>query len=303
MTTMAKTINQIDASISELEQELNNLKSVIDYLNSAKSTVSNSIQISNKAVSELETKAQALKSTYNVYADLTEKTEELRNRIEGINFPERLTNIETSIANTTERLDSGYDNAIDRLHAASETLEKANIAGHLEKLNELTNKNIANNSEIVGKIEGLSLGSKIANFETRLTKRHGDLMTEIKNETYASISDLSDTIKSSRKELNQALTSIKLELTEANTAALQAILDGVNTCENRIKTSLEGVHNKIVNKLSAQQASQKSLEEQVTSLADKLHKNHQESKNKFNILLVVVAIGMILSIALLVITS
>ena len=97
-------IQQITSELENLQKELAQFKSTVDYLNTAKTTVKSANESVEAAQQLLIKKADELNVTYNSLVRFSEVLDSFVKKIEGINFPERLDKIELGFLETVEIL-------------------------------------------------------------------------------------------------------------------------------------------------------------------------------------------------------
>ena len=83
-------VQQISAELETLQKELGQFKATVEYLNGAKTHVSEAVQTVNQAETNFKLKIEELKNTYNSIIRLSDSVTQIIAKIDTINFPERL---------------------------------------------------------------------------------------------------------------------------------------------------------------------------------------------------------------------
>ena len=144
-----KIVEQINAELENLQKELKQFKSNVEYLNGAKTHVDEAVRSVNQAEGHLNDKVEDLKNTYNSFLRLNESISGIISKIESINFPERLDGIEKNVQRTIIDLNATKKSTIEELQKASEIITKADFEGKFKKLENVINSSIAKSSEII----------------------------------------------------------------------------------------------------------------------------------------------------------
>lgn len=223
-------VQQINTELSELQKELAKFKDTVDYLNGAKTAVQDAVVKVNYSEAHFNKKIEELKSTYNSIIDLIESASLVMKKLDTINFPERLDNIEKTVKMTIVSLDETKKQTIDEVQRASETINKADFDKKFKELRDVVNEAVRYNDKLSSTIEKQQLGEKVTEFEKGVSKIIQESYKEIENNTKQistdsakAIADLNLPIRIDKLDTNIAgiLTAIqnlqgRLDLVERN---------------------------------------------------------------------------------------
>src|SRR5688572_10900750 len=93
----ASILNQVASELSELQGQLNQFKSSVEYLNSAKGSVSDAIHAVLQAEDYHMRKLHEIEAVYNIFRGVVDTVQQLSSKIDSVNFPERLTSINDGV--------------------------------------------------------------------------------------------------------------------------------------------------------------------------------------------------------------
>ena len=224
-------VQQISAELENLQKELGQFKSTVDYLNGAKTNVNEAVQSVKHAEGHFNKKVEELKSTYDAFIKLTDAVTEVVSKVETINFPDRLDNIEKTIHETIEILNASKKSTLEELQKASEIITKADFDGRFKKLQLSIDSSVASNKDLGNTIENLKLPDKFYNFEIRITKKIDDSLTDLQKNTKRIALDTAKSID----ELNFPTRVDKLDVNISGImAAVQAVQSRIDMIERNI---------------------------------------------------------------------
>lgn len=246
-------VQQINAELSELQKELAKFKDTVDYLNGAKAAVNDAVVKVNHSEAHFNKKVEELKSTYNSIIGLSDSVSSVMKKLDTINFPERLENIEKTVKLTIVSLDETKKQTIGEVQKASETIIKADFDKKFKELRDVVNEAVKSSDKLATTIEKQQLGEKVIEFEKGVSKRIQESYKEIEKntkqisaESAKSISDLNLPIRIDKLDANIAgiLTAIqnlqgRLDLVERNFSdKLKDSIDKQNSALNELSKNL-----------------------------------------------------------------
>jgi len=130
---------QIHKELAALQQELTRLASVAQQMDVAKALAHSAAQGGKELQEKYAAQLQEIKQMTEQYRQLSQRAEQLVGRIDGINFPERLSKIETSIGTITAMIQQKID-TVNREMKVNSIETRANISSHVEMIaNRLNN--------------------------------------------------------------------------------------------------------------------------------------------------------------------
>lgn len=218
------TVQQINAELSELQKELAKFKDTVDYLNNAKATVKDAVVKVNHSEDHFNKKVEELKSTYNSIIGLTDSVSSVMNKLDTINFPERLDNIEKTVKLSIISLDETKKQTISEVQKASEAINNADFDNKFKELRDVVNEAVKSSEELSATIEKQQIGEKITEFEKGVSKRIHESYKEIEKNTRQISADSAKTIS----DLNLPIRIDKLD------ANISGILTAIQNLQGRL---------------------------------------------------------------------
>lgn len=217
-------VQQINAELTELQKELANFKNTVDYLNSAKIAVNDAVNTVNRSELHFSNKIEELKNTYNSIINLDKTVDKVMGKIDSINFPERLDNIETAVNQTIESLDQTKKDTIEEVQKASETIIKADFDKKFKELRDVVNEAVRSSDNLSETIEKQQLGEKITEFEKGVSKRIQESYKVIEKNTLQISTD-------SAKAISDLNLPIRVDKLDAN---ISGILTAIQNLQGRL---------------------------------------------------------------------
>ena len=273
-------VQQINTELAELQKELAKFKDTVDYLNGAKSAVKDAVVKVNHSEAHFNKKVEELKSTYNSIIGLSESVSSVMKKLDTINFPERLDNIEKTVKLTIVSLDETKKQTIGEVQKASETIIKADFDKKFKELRDVVNEVVKSSDKLSSTIEKQQLGEKVTEFEKGVSKRIQESYKEIEKNTKQistdsakAISDLNLPIRIDKLDANIAgiLTAIqnlqgRLDLVERNFS------DKLKDSGDKQKSALSELSKDVNAKIQSALGAISSLEQKMLSI-EKSQKN------------------------------
>jgi hypothetical protein len=163
-------VQQINTELETLKNKLSEFKSTVAYLNNAKENMAEAIETLNGSEKHFDKKIEELKSTYNSFVKLTDTVSEVTSKIDSINFPERLDNIESTVQETITQLEVIKKETLEELQKASKAITNADFDGKFDNLQKEITISVKSNNNLSESIEKQKLGEKIVEFERLVSK-------------------------------------------------------------------------------------------------------------------------------------
>jgi hypothetical protein len=217
-------VQQINTELTELQRELGKFKDTVDYLNSAKIAVNDAVNTVNRSELHFSDKIEELKSTYNSIINLDKTVDKVMGKIDSINFPERLDNIETAVKHTIESLDQTKKDTIEEVQKASETIIKADFDKKFKELRVVVNEAVTSSDKLSATIEQQQLGEKVTEFEKSISKRIHESYKEVEKNTKQISTDSAKVIS----DLNLPIRVDKLDVN------ISGILTAIQNLQGRL---------------------------------------------------------------------
>lgn len=213
-------VQQINAELFELQQELAKFKETVDYLNGAKTAVKDAVDKVNYSEVHFNKKVEELKSTYNSIIGLSESVSSVTEKLDTINFPERLDNIERTVKLTIVSLDETKKQTIGEVQKASEAIIKADFDKKFKELRDVVNEVVNSSDKLSSTIEKQQLGEKVIEFEKSVSKKIQESYKEIENNTKQISTD-------SAKAISDLNLPIRIDKLDANISGILAAIQNL----------------------------------------------------------------------------
>jgi|GEM_PF-2979560 len=217
-------VQQINAELSELQKELAKFKDTVDYLNGAKTAVKDAVVKVNHSEAHFNKKVEELKSTYNSIIGLRDSVSSVMKKLDTINFPERLDNIEKTVKLTIVSLDETKKQTIGEVQKASETIIKVDFDKKFKELRNVVDEAVKSSDTLSATIEKQQLGEKVTDFEKAISKRIQESYKEIEKNTKQISTD-------SAKAIFDLNLPIRIDKLDAN---ISGILTTIQNLQGRL---------------------------------------------------------------------
>lgn len=204
-------ISELNKELEVLKGQLNKFTETVNYLNEAKNNVTNAVDSLNNSEQFFNKKVVELKDTYDSFKSLFETINSLIKKLDSVNFPDRLDNIETNIESTLVILNETKESTLVELRNASEVIVNVDFEGKFNDLQAIINKAVNSNIEIANSIKDEKISQKIHEFELSINKRIHESLKDVQrnnednfNKTSKSILDLNIPLRIDKLDLNIA---------------------------------------------------------------------------------------------------
>jgi len=241
-------VQQINNELSELQRELSKFKNTVDYLNGAKAAVKDAVIKVNHSEAHFNKKVEELKSTYNSIIGLSDSVSSVMKKLDTINFPERLDNIEQTVEKTITSLEESKQATLEEIQNATETIKTVDFDNKFLNLKDLIQETVLSNDKLIASIEDQELGQKILDFEKNVNAKIKESYKEIEQNT-------NKIAKDSAKSITDLNLPTKIDKLDANIAGisvstqnLQGRLDLLEgNLNDKFKDSNEKLNSEFIN--------------------------------------------------------
>jgi ABC-type transporter Mla subunit MlaD len=282
-------VQQINAEMEELQKQLSQFKSSVEYLNNAKSQVSKAVDAVNKAEDSFNHRVIELSDTYNSFIRLSDAVGAVIQKIDTVNFPERLDNIQATVKDTIKNLNEIKEATITEVKKAANAITQADFDGRFLKLQKGIDASVKSNQELADGIHKMKIPEKIDEFEETVTKRISESYKEIEKNTKQIADDASKAI------LNLNLP-IRIDKLDANIAGISSAIQNVqgrlDLVETNVKDRLREAADKQIQSLSAFQ------DKMMAALEKQNKENIKRYKSQQTLGIITIAIIVITFLAL-----
>lgn len=165
--------------LEQLQQELERFRTTTEYLNGAHAQVEEAVRTVQEAEQHFDRRVTELRDTYHSFIKLSESAEALFMKIDRIDFPARLSQIESASGESVRQVMSIRESAVMEMAAFAEQLKTADIGGHLDRLEASLEVTAKSNFELIVTINGQQLPEKMTGLERTVTKRMEETHREI----------------------------------------------------------------------------------------------------------------------------
>lgn len=281
-------VQQINTELESLQKELEQFKSKVEYLNVAESHVKKAVQTVNHAEAHFNKKVEELKNTYDSFIKLTESVSKVISKIDTINFPERLDNIEKTVKETIAYLNETRKATLDELQKASEIIVKADFDGRFKKLQNTIEASVISNEALAKTIEKQKLPEKIDGFEKSVNKKLETSFSELQKNTKQIATETAKTIL----DLN---LPVRIDKLDANIAG---ILSAIQNVQGRIESVERNISDKLKEAAEKQAISiakfQEKIKQSISTVQTEMFSYAKKQQTNTYITWIIIAIGFII---------
>jgi len=255
----------VSSNKEHLNQIAKELNASISKLNNLGDTVSNSFKELEKDVTNF----------LDNHKSLATETGKLTSKINNIDFPKRLDNIEKTIKETISILNNTRDSTLEELRKASETITKADFDGRFQKLQNAIDSSVKSNEELFNSIEKQKLPDKIDGFEKNITKKLDVSISELQKNT----KQISTETAKSILDLNIPIRIDKLDTTISSiNQGIQTTQQRIGDLERNIKDDILSKQKELTSKIESSESATKQRidksEKELTKMFEKLSKEN-----------------------------
>lgn len=253
-------IQQITSELENLQKELTQFKTTVEYLNTAKTTISFANESIDAAKDLFAKKAAELNVTYNSLVKLSGTIDSFIKKIEGVNFPERLDKIELGFSESVEVLQLLNSDLTKSAGAVFEQIKSIDFNAKFHDLNREVGKTVKSNQDVIQSVKDQKIPEKIDAFEKSITKFIKDSNTELTinakktaTETVKTIADMNiplrlekldvgiGGVQSSIQNFHNRLESIERNLNDRIKEGFEKEITYLNTINEKITTQLTSI--------------------------------------------------------------
>lgn len=227
-------VEQINAELESLQQELEKFKTKVEYLNAAEGHVKKAVETVKYAEAHFDKRIEELKSTYDSFIKLSDSVSEVLSKIDTVNFPERLDKIEKAVKETISNLKETKNATIEELQNAAETILEVDFEGQFKKLQRTVENSVKSNEGLADIVEKQRIPEKINDFQKRVNKKLDSSIVQLQNNTKQFATETSKTI------LDLNLPN-RLDKVDADIAGL---LSSIQNVQSRIESLERNIFDK-----------------------------------------------------------
>ena len=270
---MANTVvQQINAEMEELQKQLSQFKSSVEYLNNAKTNVTKAVDAVHKAEENFNQRAEELMGAYHSLLRLGDAVGGLIQKIDTVNFPERLDNIQSTIGGTFRILNEVKDATINEVRKAADAITKADFEGKFSNLQNEIDSSVKSNQAISDRLENMKIPERIDAFEITISNRVSEGYKEIEKNTR----QIADTTGRAILDLNLPIRIDKLDANIAGIlSSIQNVQGRLDLVEGNLKEKMIEAREKQTQSLTAFQEKIVKDLENINHLSIVRHRNQK----------------------------
>lgn len=278
-------VQQISAELESLQKELGRFKSNVEYFNEAKYHMNEAVKTVNYAEGNFNKKIEDLKNTYDSVIKLTDEVTSVVVKIDTINFPERLDNIDNTVQKTITSLNEIKEATLWELQKASEIITKADFDGRFKNLQRAIDSSVTSNEELANTIERQKLPDKIdeltKNFNQKLDSSVNELANTIDNQK------LPDRIDGLEKNINlkldTSIADLQLNTKQIADQTAKSIHDlNLPIRMDKLDANISGILSAIQNVQSRIESVERNMGDKLKDATDKQTKSLSDFQDKIN---------------------
>ena len=270
---MAKTlVNQVEQELQKLVEELQNFHSTVEYLDTAKSSVKESIDSVKNVEENFTNRINEIRRTYDSFLQLEKSIYSFLDKIQSIDFPQRLDKIENTVKSTINQLDDIKRETLDELAKASEKILKADFDGHFEKIQWEVDKSVKSHYQLVKAFEDQRLPEKLQSLGNEIITIQKD--TSIK---------LNTNLESVGKEIVRVITELdiskRFDNLESRISEISSRIQSLYDFTERVEVTLKEKINDLNNNQNKQIGSfQTNISRKVLEINKMMVKNFNQQR-------------------------
>jgi hypothetical protein len=269
---MANTVvQQINTEMEELQRQLTQFKSTVEYLNNAKANVTKAVDAVKVAEQHFNQRVKELGDTYHSFIQLSDAVWAVVQKIDTVNFPERLDTIETTLNGTIKNLNEIKEATIIEVQRAANVITQADFEGKFLNLQKGIDVSVKANLELTEGIHKLKLSEKMDEFEKVISKRIHESYKEVEKNTRQIAEDTGKSILN----LNLPLRMDKLD------ANIAAISSGTQNIQGRLDLVENNIKDRLWDGAERQAQALDTLQERIINALTKIERdNSRRAKNQ-----------------------
>lgn len=159
------TVQKINKELEVLQKEINRFQATVEYLNNAKNIVESSKEQLLLSENSFLHNVRELVKSYDSLMQMRQSLEGWSLKIDSIDFPTRLTNIEQQVSETINSIDNIRRETIDELRVASATIVSADFDGKFQELTSVVQLVVDSNHHLASTILNLEIEDSLKRFE------------------------------------------------------------------------------------------------------------------------------------------
>jgi hypothetical protein len=197
--------------------------------------VSKAVDSVNKAEGNFNKGVTDLEDTCHSLVDLSDALLALVQKIDAVNFPERLDNIQATVEDTIKNLNGIKEATLTEVQKAANTITRADFEGKFSSLQKEIDTSVKSNQALADGIDKMKIPEKIDEFEKSISQHISESYKKIERNTKQIADDTSKAI------LNLNLP-IRIDKLDANIA-------GISSAIQNIHSRLDGIERSIIEKI------------------------------------------------------
>lgn len=199
-----EVLKKVNEELTLLQSEVTKFQSAVEYMNMANSHVKEAVKTVQKSNQFYTGKIEDLKNLHNRFSSLKTDIEKVILGIAEIDFPERLSKIETLLESTVIKIQTANNDSKEELQEAVKEIKRADIEGNINRLVSKTKELIKSNETFFWDFKNLKIESKLKSIDANAE----DLIIKTRN-LDLKLDGVERNIKDDVKSLNQSLDKLR----------------------------------------------------------------------------------------------
>jgi hypothetical protein len=206
---------QIASELDSVRQHLGTFKSNTTYLNDAKSHIDTAVKTLKDGENNLVQKVAELNEVLKTLTGLKSSSEDLIGKIDGVDFPERLSGIEATVRNTIAEIENANASTVKQIAMLTREITEADISGNFLKLKTVVDNSAESNALIADTITKQDMPKRIEEFGGKIETLIQEGIEELEISNLENSADMMKIIK----DLN---FPIRMDKLDASVVGIQA---------------------------------------------------------------------------------
>ena len=246
MSSTSNIAKQVVSELESVQAQLTKFKSGVAYLTDAKAQIDSASKALNTNEKSLALKLGEFERVLSDVNELKDASQHLVQKIDGINFPERLQRIEEIIKETILQIEKTRKASVIEIEILTKQVKEVDFKGNFDNLKKVVDTSAKNNQLVIDILDRQDLPQRIFKFQESIESHVSKGLNTLSHSNQKINSDTLKVIQ----DLNFALRMDKLD---ANVAGIQSsVMTVVNKTDHlerdireqfsNLRLQLEGQH-------------------------------------------------------------
>lgn len=229
---------QVESELENMKGHLTALKANSAYMNDAKTHISTAVKALKVGEDGFNSKLEELSKLLSTIDSLKEYTTELSDKVDGVDFPERLSSIESEVKRSVKEIEANRKVTVRELEVLVKQVSDVDFYGNFKQLKNTVDTSAKSNSKIVEIIEKQDLPKKMDKFQTSIELLLKANLTSLE---LAGKKATSDTLK----VVQDINFPIRMDKLDASVAGIQVAVMNIITKSDHLQRDVAEQFNKL----------------------------------------------------------